>query len=120
VLVNDGKNNNDDGILVAMMENRKAMMIASGIVVYKLRRNSAELHAERKCAPGTRLTSLPKIRRDSVFRNADETQSHQDSQKDQRSRPLTLRNSSKLGGSVSSGGGVIVVIGLNTMKNLDH
>jgi hypothetical protein len=44
-LVIDGKNNNDDGILVAMMENRKATMIASGIVVYKLRRNSTELHA---------------------------------------------------------------------------
>jgi hypothetical protein len=70
----------------------------------KLRRNSAELHAERKCVPGSRLTSLPKLRRDSIFRNADETQSHQDSQKDQRSRPLTLRNSSKSGGSVSSGG----------------
>ena len=34
----DGKNNNDDGMLAAMMENRKAMMIASGIFVYKLRR----------------------------------------------------------------------------------
>jgi hypothetical protein len=105
VLVIDGKNNNDDGILVEMMEKRKAMMIASRIVVYKLRRNSTELHAECKCVPGPRLTSLPKLRRDRIFRNADETQSHQDSQKDQRSRPLTLRNSSKSGGSVSSGGG---------------
>jgi hypothetical protein len=35
----------------------------------KLRRNSAELHAEHKCAPGLRLTSLPKLRRDSIFRN---------------------------------------------------
>jgi hypothetical protein len=33
----------------------------------KLRRNSAELHAECKCAPGPRLTSLPKLRRDSIF-----------------------------------------------------
>jgi hypothetical protein len=31
VLVIDGKNNNDDGILVALMENRKAEMIASGM-----------------------------------------------------------------------------------------
>jgi hypothetical protein len=54
------------------------------------------------------------------FRNADESQSHQDSQKDQRSRPLTLRNSSKSGGSVSSGGGATVVIGSSTVKNLDH
>jgi hypothetical protein len=43
VLVIDGKNNNDDGILAAMMENRKTMMIASGIVVYKLRRMSTGL-----------------------------------------------------------------------------
>jgi hypothetical protein len=62
----------------------------------KLRRNSAELHAERKCASGP-----------SVW-------------KDQRSRPLTLRNSSKLGGSVSSGGGETMVVGSNTVKNLDH
>jgi hypothetical protein len=33
----------------------------------KLRRNNEELHAERKCAPGPRLTSMPKLRRDSVF-----------------------------------------------------
>jgi hypothetical protein len=43
VLVIDGKNNNDDGILATMMENRKTMMIASGIVVYKLRRMSTGL-----------------------------------------------------------------------------
>jgi hypothetical protein len=43
VLVIDGKNNNDDGILVSMMENRKVAMIASGIVVYKLRRTSKGL-----------------------------------------------------------------------------
>jgi hypothetical protein len=40
VLVIDGKNNNNDGILAAMMENMKETMIASGIVVYKLRRTS--------------------------------------------------------------------------------
>ena len=33
----------------------------------KLGRNSAELHAECKSAPETRLNSLPKLRRDSVF-----------------------------------------------------
>jgi len=33
----------------------------------KLKRNSAELHAELKCAPGMRLTSLPNLRRDSIF-----------------------------------------------------
>jgi hypothetical protein len=32
VLVIDGKNNNDDGILVAMTKNRKATMIASGMM----------------------------------------------------------------------------------------
>jgi len=40
VLVIDGKNNNDDGILATMMENRKKSMITSGIAIYKLRRKS--------------------------------------------------------------------------------
>ena len=40
VLDIDGKNNKDNGILAAMMENTKATMIASRIVVYKLRRTS--------------------------------------------------------------------------------
>jgi DNA-binding beta-propeller fold protein YncE len=40
VFVIDSKNNNNDGILAAMMSNMKAVMIASGIVVYKLRRTS--------------------------------------------------------------------------------
>jgi hypothetical protein len=38
--------------------------------------------------------------------------------KDQRSRPLTLRNSSKLGGSVSSGGGATMTVGLSTVNDL--
>jgi hypothetical protein len=67
------------------MENRKETMIASGIVFSKLRRNNVEVHGELKCASGLRLTSF--------------------SLKDQRSRPLTLRNYSKSGGSVSPGGG---------------
>jgi hypothetical protein len=50
----DGNNNIDNGILVAMMENRKANMIASRIVVYKPRGNNAELHAEHNCVPGPR------------------------------------------------------------------
>jgi hypothetical protein len=96
MLVIDGKNNNDDGmftgknniedgILAAMMEkmketmmeNKKETMIASRIVVYKLRRNSAELHVEHKCVLGPRLTSFQSIRRDSILRNVDETQNHQ-------------------------------------------
>jgi hypothetical protein len=40
VLVINVKTNNDDGILAAMMENRKTTMIASGIVFYKIRRTS--------------------------------------------------------------------------------
>jgi hypothetical protein len=32
VLVIDGKNNNDDGILAAMTKNKKAIMIASGMM----------------------------------------------------------------------------------------
>jgi hypothetical protein len=119
VLVIDDKNNNDDEILVAMMENRKEAMIASRIVVYKLRRNSSKLHAKRKCVPGLRLKSFPKLRRDNIFTIVDETQIHQDSHKDQRSRHLTLRNSSNLGGRVISGERVTVVVGLNTVKNLD-
>jgi hypothetical protein len=43
VLVIDGKNNNDDGILATMMENKKATMIALRIVVSKLRRMSTGL-----------------------------------------------------------------------------
>ena len=39
----DVKNNNDDGILATMRENRKAMMIALEIVVYKIRRTSTGL-----------------------------------------------------------------------------
>jgi hypothetical protein len=86
----------------------------------KLSRNSAEFHAKSKCALGPRLNSFPKLKRDSVFRNADESQSHQDSQKEKRARPLTLRYSSNSRGSVSLGGGATVVVGSNTMKNLDH
>jgi hypothetical protein len=40
VLFIDGKNNNNDGIVVEMMENRKTTMIASRIVVYKIKRMS--------------------------------------------------------------------------------
>jgi hypothetical protein len=58
---------------VAMVENRKETMIASIIIVYKLRRNNAELHTERKCALGPRLTSLPNLSRDKVLRNVEET-----------------------------------------------
>jgi hypothetical protein len=65
----------------------------------KLRRRS-EQYAETR-----------KLRRDSSFQKHRRGPSHQDSQKDQRSRPLTLRHSSKSGGSVSSGGGVTVVVG---------
>jgi len=79
VLVIDGKNSNEDGILAAMIENKKATMIESKIIVYKLRRNSTELHTEHKCAPGLRLTSFPKLSRDGILRNTDETQTHQDS-----------------------------------------
>jgi hypothetical protein len=43
VLVIDGKKNKDDGILATMMENKKAVMIASRIVVYNLRRTSIGL-----------------------------------------------------------------------------
>jgi hypothetical protein len=43
VFVIDGKNNNDDGILAVMMENKKTTMIASRIVVYKIKRMSIGL-----------------------------------------------------------------------------
>jgi hypothetical protein len=76
-----------------MMENMKAMMIALEIILYKLRRNNTEFHVEGKCVPGLKLNSLPNLRRDNILRNANETPTHQDSQKDQRSRPLTFRNS---------------------------
>ena len=61
----------------------------------KLRRISAESHAVRRCAPGTRLTHCQSSREIA----------YSGSQADQRSRPLTLRNYSKLGGCVSSEGG---------------
>jgi hypothetical protein len=48
------------------------------------------------------------IRRDSNFQKHKQGPSHQDSQKDQRSRPLTLRHSSKLEEIISLGGGVTV------------
>jgi hypothetical protein len=51
----------------------------------KLRRISAELHAVCRCAPGTRLTHCQSLREIA----------YSGSQVDQRSRPLTLRNSSK-------------------------
>jgi hypothetical protein len=95
VLVIDGKNNIEDGILATIMENRKAIMIenrkefmiASRIYLYKLKRNNAELHAEHKCALGPRLTSLLKLRRDSILRNEYEVQ-EMDLQDEQRSRSL--------------------------------
>jgi hypothetical protein len=40
VLVIDGKNNNDDSILAAMMENMREAMIELRITIYKLRRTS--------------------------------------------------------------------------------
>jgi hypothetical protein len=43
VLVIDGKKNNEDGILATTMEKRKAMMIASRIAIYKLKRMSTGL-----------------------------------------------------------------------------
>jgi hypothetical protein len=38
----------------------------------KLKRDSVKLHAERKCASGPRLISLPKLRRDNVLICTDE------------------------------------------------
>jgi hypothetical protein len=65
----------------AIMENKES--ISSGEEVNNmqsnLRRNNAELHIECKCALGLKLIPLPKLRRDRVLRNIDETQSHQDS-----------------------------------------
>jgi hypothetical protein len=39
----------------------------------KLIRDSEKLHTEHKCVPRSRLTSLPKLKRDSVVRRVDET-----------------------------------------------
>jgi hypothetical protein len=52
---------------------------------HKLRRISAESHTVRRCAPGMRLTHCQSSREIA----------YSGSQVDQRSRPLTLRNSSK-------------------------
>jgi hypothetical protein len=79
VLVIDGKNNNDDGMSIGK-NNKEQWHDYWQSVQSKLRRNNTELHAERKCASGPRLIPLPKLRRDSILRNAYETQIHQDSQ----------------------------------------
>jgi hypothetical protein len=93
VLVIDGKNNNDDGMFTGKERNNDGKQGK-----HKFRRS--EQYAETR-----------KLRRDSSFQKRRRGPSHQDSQKDQRSRPLTHRHSSKSGGSVISGGGVTVVVG---------
>jgi hypothetical protein len=51
VLVIYGKNNKDNGILATMMKNRKAKMIASRIIIYKLSRMSIGLRAVQYKGP---------------------------------------------------------------------
>jgi hypothetical protein len=72
----------------------------------KLRRNSAELHAERKCVPEDHYQSSGEI----VFSEM-QMRSPKSSEGSKVAEPLTLRNSSKSGGCVSSGGGATVVVG---------
>jgi hypothetical protein len=67
----------------------------------KLRRISAESHTVHRCPPGMRLTHCQSSREIA----------YSGSQVDQRSRPLTLRNSSKSGGCVSLGGEATVIVG---------
>jgi hypothetical protein len=66
---------------------------------------------EKKCKLRRRsehYAEMRKLRRDSSFQKHRRGPSHQDSQKDQRLRPLTLRHSSKSEEIVSSGGGATV------------
>jgi hypothetical protein len=69
---------------------------------------------EKKCKPRRRSKHYEETRnlkRDSNFQKHRRGPSHKDSQKDQMSRPLTLRHSSKSEEIVSSGGGEKVVDG---------
>jgi hypothetical protein len=54
VLVIDGKNNNDVGRFTGRVCMERTTVKTQKRKLEKLRRNSAELHAKHKCAPGPR------------------------------------------------------------------
>jgi hypothetical protein len=128
VLVIDGKNNNDVGRFTGRVCMARTTTKTQKSKLEKLRRNSvsmqrSKLGKKRKLRRRSeKYAKTRNLQRDSSFQKCRRGPSHQDSQKDQRSRYLTLRNSSKSGGCVSSGGGATVAVGSpipNTRCSLD-
>jgi hypothetical protein len=100
-----GKNNNNDSFLTgrvcfSLMTRLECASMAKH-EQRKLRRISAESYVVHRCASGMRLTHCQSSREIA----------YSGSQVDQRSRSLTLRNSSKSGGCISSGREATVIVG---------
>ena len=84
MIFTDGKNNNDDGRFTNRVymertttnneDTKEQEVMAKKNKVKNLRRNSVALHTEHKWVLGMRWIALPKLRRDSVPRNAYEVQ----------------------------------------------